>query len=139
VGPDSVWIASPKEIAMKQVITALIAMTCLFVSAVNSAHAQSPPTASVGFQNKTELNLIMQGYTVVNGSKKYGTPLPMRRNGGRAFESNVPAGVRYYTVCDANNQARVLLRDYAVPVQARELLLDVIRTPGNRIAIVPGR
>src|ERR1022692_639450 len=106
---------------MRQVITALIATTCLAFLASSTVQAQGPNTASVGINNKTELNVIIQGYTIVNGSKKYGTPLQLRKSGSKAFESNVPGGVRYYTICDANNQARVLLRDFPVPIQTREL------------------
>ena len=114
-------------------------MTCFILSTATAVHAQLPNTASVGFNNKTELNVIIQGYTIVNGSKKYGTPLQLRKNGSKAFESNVPGGVRYYTICDANNQARVLLRDFPVLIQTRELSLDVIVAPNGRIVIMPAQ
>lgn len=123
---------------MRQVITALIAMTCFLLLLGRPAGAQAPNTASVGFSNKTEVNVIVQGYTIVNGSKKYGVPLQLRKNGSKAFESNVPVGIRYYTICDANNQARVLLNNYPVRIQSRDVLLDIIQKAPNRIMIVPG-
>jgi hypothetical protein len=124
---------------MRQVTTALIAITCIFVLAVSSIQAQVPKTASVGFTNKTDLNVVIQGYTLVNGSKRYGPPLQLKKNGSKAFESNVPGGFRNYTICDANQPSRVLLRDFAVPIQNREVLLDVVQMPGNRISIVAGQ
>jgi hypothetical protein len=113
-------------------------MTWLLFLAMSPAHAQVPKTASVGFNNKTDLNIFIQGYTIVNGSKRYGPPLQLKKNGSMAFESNVLAGYRYYTICDANQPSRVLLRDFPVPIQNREVSLDVvIQMPGNRIVIMP--
>jgi hypothetical protein len=107
---------------------------------MNHADAQIPKSASVGFNNKTDLNIFIQGYTIVNGSKRYGPPLQLKKNGSMAFESSVPVGYRYYTICDANQPARVLLRDFQVPIKNREVSLDVvIQMPGNRIMIVPSQ
>lgn len=123
---------------MRQALTALIATTWLFIFALAPAQGQVPKTASVGFNNKTDLNIFIQGYTIVNGSKRYGPPLQLKKNGSMAFESNVLSGFRYYTICDANQPARVLLRDFPVPIQSREVSLDVvIQMPGNRIVIMP--
>jgi hypothetical protein len=125
---------------MRQALTALIAMTWLLFLTGNPALAQVPKTASVGFNNKTDLNIYIQGYTIVNGSKRYGPPLQLKKNGSMAFESNVLVGFRYYTICDANQPARVLLRDFPVPIQSRDMSLDVvIQMPGNRIMIVPSK
>jgi hypothetical protein len=125
---------------MRQALTTLIVMTCLCLLAMNHADAQIPKSASVGFNNKTDLNIFIQGYTIVNGSKRYGPPLQLKKNGSMAFESSVPVGYRYYTICDANQPARVLLRDFQVPIKNREVSLDVvIQMPGNRIMIVPSQ
>jgi|SRR6516162_5701506 len=125
---------------MRQALTTLIVMTCLCFWATNPADGQIPKGASVGFNNKTDLNIFIQGYTIVNGSKRYGPPLQLKKNGSMAFESSVPPGFRYYTICDANQPARVLLRDFQVPIKNREVSLDVvIQMPGNRLVIVPSQ
>ena len=118
---------------MKLALAALIAISCLFVLAGNPAQAQVPKTASVGFNNKTDLNVIIQGFSIVNGSKRYGPPLQLKKNGSMAFESNVPPGPRYYTVYDANQPAKVLLRD-SVLIQNREVSLDLVQE-GNMLRI----
>ena len=51
---------------MRQVATALIAMTCLAFSATADIDAQ-PVAVSVGFKNQTNTNVIVQGTTIVNG------------------------------------------------------------------------
>src|SRR6516165_9653375 len=125
---------------MRQALTALIAMTWLLFSTGSPALAQVPKTASVGFNNKTDLNIFIQGYTIVNGSKRYGPPLQLKKNGSMAFESSVPVAFRYYTICDATQPGRVLLRDFQVPIKNREVSLDVvIQMPGNRLVIVPSQ
>jgi hypothetical protein len=110
-------------------------MTCFFVFAADRVLAQNP--ASVGFQNKTEINVIVQGYTIVNGNKRAGPALQLKKTKGKAFESNVPGGIRYYTVIDANN-FRVLLRDHPVPIQNLNTPLDIVPALGNpnRVMIV---
>jgi hypothetical protein len=109
-------------------------MACLLALGVGGARAQN---ASVVFRNKTEINLIVQGYTIVNGNKRAGPAMQLKKTDGKAFESNVPGGFRYYTVIDANN-FRVLLRDHQVPIQNLNTSLDIVPVQGNpnRVMIV---
>jgi hypothetical protein len=111
-------------------------MTCLVVLAVSPAEAQIPKTASVGFNNKTDLDVIIQGYTIVNGSKRYGPPLRLTKKGSMAFDYNVPGGYRYYTVFDATKPGTVLLPNFPVTIQNREMSLDLVQM-SNRLMIVP--
>jgi hypothetical protein len=127
---------------MRQVITALIAMTWLVLFAWDVSQAQPlppPPGVCVGCRNQTEMNVIVKGYTLVNGMQRSGPIMPMRKAGGRSFESNVPPGIRFYTVYDANQPTRVLLRDHPIPIQNRDIAFDIIPVPGNpnRVLIVP--
>lgn len=109
-------------------------MTCLLFIASESARAQIP--ASVGFKNKTEFNVIVQGTTIVNGQKKLGQPLTIRK-GGMAFESNVPPGIRLYTISDAATFRPLLTQQ--VGVQNRDLSFVIMPHPADpkRIVLVP--
>ena len=123
---------------MRQVATALLAMTCLIFSLGAAADAQGTPTsASVGFHNRTDVNVIVIGYTFVNGSKKGGPTLQLKKTGGKAFESNVPAGIRYFTIHDANNPITILGRQQ-IQIN-RDVIFDIVPTPGNPkvLMIVP--
>ena len=123
---------------MRHALTALIAMSCLAFLAAGSADAQVPKTFIVGFGNQTNMNVIVKGYTVVNGVQRSGPTLQLLKN-GMAFENNVPAGIRYYTVYDANY--KILLRDHAVLIQTRNVALDIVPVLGNpnRVLIVPAQ
>lgn len=125
---------------MRQAATALIAMACLLALGLGFVEAQVPNTASVGFNNRSDVNVIVIGYTIVNGSKKGGPILPLRKNGGGAFESNVPAGaIRFYTIHDANQPGTILGRQQ-VPI-SRDAIFDIVPTPGNPrvLMIVPAK
>src|SRR5262245_21360953 len=102
---------------MRQVATALIAMTCFTLLPAGAVQAQLPAAVNVGFRNRTNIPVIVQGYSIVNNVQRRGQTLKIQQQGGLAFESNVPSGYRYYTIYDANQPARVLLRDYPVLIQ----------------------
>ena len=112
---------------MRQAATALIALTCLFFAVCESAQAQ----VSVSFRNQTNTNVLVKGYTIVPGGKRNGQILPLPKNGGKAFEPNVPVGVRYITVHDALQPAKILLQDFPVPIQNRDVSFDIVPVPGN--------
>jgi hypothetical protein len=114
-------------------------MTWLVVLASSSAQAQPMPGVSVGCRNQTNMNVIVKGYTVVNGMQRSGPVMPLLRNGGRSFETNVPAGIRFYTIYDANQPTKVLLRDHPIPVLNRDIIFDIVPFPGNpnRVLLVP--
>ena len=76
------------------------------------------------------MNIIVIGYTIVNGSKKGGPTLQLKKAGGKAFESNVPiGGMRYYTIHDANNPITILGRgEFFI---SRDVIFDIVQTRGN--------
>ena len=124
---------------MRQVISALTAMTCLLFFAMGATQAQLQNGVSIGYHNRSEVNVIVRSYTTVNGVQRSGPALQMKKNGGKAFENGVPQGVRFITVHDANQPLRILLKDHPVPIQNGNVLLDIIAMPGNpnRLLIVP--
>src|SRR4051812_15245887 len=107
--------APVRNAAMRQVTTALIALTWLVICAWNALVAQPLPIISAGCRNQTDLNVIVKGYTIVNGMQRSGPIMALKKNGGKGFEINVPPGIRFYTVYDANQPNKVLLRDFPVP------------------------
>lgn len=115
-------------------------MTCL--ASIASAQGLPPPqpnTASVGFHNMSDFNVIVKGYTIVNGMQRPGQLIHVKK-GGKAFENGVPIGFRYYSVYDANNpQVRVLLQEQKTQIGAPMVLLNIAPAPGNppRVVIVP--
>ena len=105
-------------------------MTCFALLAWEPADAQ-PKSISVGFTNMSEHSVIVQGYTVVNGVQRRGQPVPMKKKSGGGYDTNVPAGVRFYTVYDANQPSRILLKDFPVVVQNRDVMLKIIPSSTN--------
>lgn len=126
---------------MRQVATALIAMTCLVFFGAVPARAQVAKTVSVNFVNCLDMNVVVQGTTYLNKVARSGMRLQIDKNNGKAFETNVPAGnIRYYSVYDAKT-FKLLLRDHPVPVQNQNLQLEIIPSPTNpgRITIAPAK
>ncbi len=123
---------------MRKAITALIAMTCVLAFCGERVQAQVPGTVTVGFRNRADVNVIVKGYTLVNGQPRAGGNLPLSKKEGVAFERNVPPGVRYYTIYDAST-FRILLRDHPVPIQNRDVSLQIVPSPTNptRLNIIP--
>ncbi len=124
---------------MKRCITILITTACLAIAAAGPAAAQGPGGAGpcVGIRNELKTTVIVQGYSVVGGNQRRGQPLVLPF-GKAACELNIPPGVRYYNVYDANQPSRVLLRDFPVPLHGGDLFLLV--RPGaapGRVVLVP--
>ena len=90
------------------------------MSILDGAQAQVPNPA-VGFRNFTDTNVIVQGFTIVKGVQRRGPVLTVNKKGGMAFENNVPQGVRYYTIYDANQPSRILLQDAPMMIQTRDV------------------
>ena len=124
---------------MRRVLTACVAMACLFVVA-GLTPAQQPGAASVGFRNQTNLPILVQGYTIINKTQRPGQILQLKKNGDVAFDANVPGGIRYITIYSANQPAVVLLRDFPVAIQKRDVFFDIMQSPNNPkvLVIVPG-
>ena len=123
---------------MRQVATALIALACLAISAWGSVQAQPAGTVSVGFRNQTNLTVIVQGYTIVNGSVRKGATITIKKN-AMAFENHVPTGARYYTIHDANQPSRILLGDHRVQLGSRDTFYTIATstTNPNQVMLVP--
>ena len=110
-------------------------MTCFLLLLSEQGQTQTPNTVSVGFSNVSNSAVIVKGYTVVNAMKKPGQLLPMQKK-GKAFEGDVPVGIRYFTVYDANTN-RILLMDQPVPIQ-NNTFLTIATSPldPNKVVIV---
>ena len=115
---------------MARAITTTVAMACILLG-VAGLSAQQPGGASVGFRNQTSANIIVQGSTVINKVQRPGQILQLKKNGGMAFDVNIPAGIRYITIYDANQPTVVLLRDFPVPIQKRRDFLRHRPQPGQ--------
>ena len=124
---------------MRQVATALIAITWLAFCAADSVRAQ-PGTVSVGFKNQTNIDVYVQGTTIVNGVPARGSNIFVPKSSGMAFESNVPANhVRFYTVFDANR--RILLKDSPTQIQTRDAFFSIMTLSANppRVILTPSQ
>ena len=136
---------------MRQVITTFVAITCLAI-ALDESRAQPLPgqplpgqpqkAAIVGINNNSDFDVLVKGYTVVNGAQRTGLILQMKKNGGKAFETQVPPGIRYYTIYDQRQPDRILLNNFPVPIQNPNVALEIrpsLTNPGRlTIAIVGG-
>lgn len=145
---------------MKQVITAFAAITCLFIACMEHVPAQPGPQipppqiptqpgpgplpgqgpvngVTVGFLNNSHTPVIVKGYALVKGIPIPGPLMPMKKD-GKAFEKAPANTPRFYTVYDATNPTRVLLRDQPVPILNRDLLLMIKTSPldPQRVIIV---
>jgi len=109
----------------------LIAMLGLSLA---PAPAQGPLT-SIAFRNETPVAVIVQGISIVNGMLRRGQPLLVVR-GRAAGDFNVPAGLRVYSVYDANQPSRVLVKDQPVNVVQGRNLSFAIRSRGPQFALV---
>lgn len=122
------------------VIIFLVTLCGVFTPWERPALAQGPAPkgATVGFRNEVKAAFIVQGHSIALGMQVRGQPM-LLDYGKMAFESNLPHGVRYYTVYDRNQPARVLLRDFPVPVEG-DLFLSIRAVPNmqGRVTLVPG-
>ncbi len=121
---------------MKLIATTILAICCAIAWPTANARAQGSSTVAVGFRNRTDYNLLVKGYTVVNGVQRSGPSLAMKKTDGMAFETNVPTGTRYFTVYDANNPQRVYLRDFPVFVQNRDVFINIIQSPTDTKTVI---
>ena len=96
-----------------------------------------PPTGSASFRNDLKVPVIVQGISQVNGVLKRGQPL-LVASGKTAGDFNVPVGVRAYSVYDANQPTRVLVKDAPITIVAGRTQPFVVRTlPNGQTAIAP--
>jgi hypothetical protein len=124
---------------MCRVLTAFVAMSCLLLAVAEFSAAQQPNTVAVGFRNQTNSNILVQGYTIINKTQRPGQILQLKKSGGMAFDNNVPLGIRYVNIYDANNPTVILLRDFPVAIQKRDAFFDIVpMSPTNpKLMLVP--
>lgn len=123
-----------KKIAERSVTLLAI---CSLLAILDDARAQGP-TAAIAFRNETMGPVIIQGVSRINNMPRRGQPIlvPPSRVG---FDLNVPGGVRLINIYDAQQPSRILLNDFAVPVQSREISLVIRPHPmhRDRVIVIP--
>src|ERR1700730_12159983 len=106
-------------------ILALGALTLVSFLDPEQAVQGQAPGPGVGFRNDLKIPVIVQGVSLVNNMQRRGQPF-LVQPGKTVWDNNLPMGMRYYTIYDANQQ-RILLRDRNVPVQSKDQQFFVIR------------
>lgn len=88
----------------------------------------SAAAAGISFQNDTNLAIVVQGETFVNGMLRRGQPLLLQPK-KTALDANVPNGTRHIRIYDANQPSRLLLR---IPIQCEgtDRAFSIILVPG---------
>lgn len=103
---------------------------------VETAPAQPPPTAvGIGFRNDLNVPVIVQGWSVIKGMQRRGQPVLVNPKRS-AWDNNVPAGIRYISVYDANQPSKILLRDRPTPVRNQDQFYGILPVPGDTTRVV---
>lgn len=119
---------------MCRVLSAIVVAAWLALAAPGSAQAQN--VVGVGFRNATPKAIIVQGSTIINGMQRAGRLLIIRP-GKVAFDNLPVTTVRLYTIYDANQPSRVLLRGFPLPA-GRSGVFAVRPSPINPNGIIIG-
>ncbi len=106
-------------------------MTCFTFLASPPSQAQQPKSVSVQFENHSDLNINVQGYTIVNNVQRPGNVLPMKKKSKGTFEPVLAGTVRYYTIYDANQPQRPILQNVPVNIPNRNAVLKIVPSPTN--------
>jgi hypothetical protein len=124
---------------MKQVINAWMAMICLAFVGLVTATAQQPlgPQAgtAIGFRNETKMWVVVQGHSVVNNQHRRGQPI-LLSPGKIAFDSNIPAGTRFFTIYDSNQTSKILMLNQPVMPQGKDLFFAIRMSPTNASKVI---
>ena len=122
---------------MKFVVTLFAAMSLAFAAGTAPAQGPGQKGQTICFGNVSHTSVIVKGYTIVNGTPRPGQLLPIKKN-DKAYEVNVPSGIRYYSVYDPVTQ-KAILQDLAVPIQNRDVFLLIRTSPTDptKVVIVP--
>src|SRR5438105_15090319 len=83
----------------------------------------------IGFRNDLKAPVIIQGVSLVNNMQRRGQPF-LVKPGKTVWDNNLPMGLRYYTIYDANQQ-RILLRDRNVRVQTIDQFFGIRLVAGG--------
>jgi hypothetical protein len=90
----------------------------------------------IGFRNDLPIPIIVQGTSLVNKMLRRGQPL-LILPGKTAWDINLPAGLRFVTIHDANQPNRILYRDPPIPFKGRDLFFGVKPAPVlNRVILL---
>lgn len=108
----------------------------LLLAASNSGRAQGPGV-SLGFHNGTHGGILVQGTTNVKGLLVRGQPF-LVTPGKTGFDSNLPPGsVRFITIFDATQPARILLPTMPVQVSNRDHVFTVRPGLNGQVMLAP--
>jgi len=93
--------------------------------------------AGIGFRNNLKTPVIVQGASVVNGMLRRGQPL-LIAPAKIGWDNNLPPGVRFITIYDANQPSNILFRG-PVPVQSQDLFFGIRTAAGSpdRVILMP--
>jgi hypothetical protein len=108
---------------------ALAALVLLGLSLPRSETQGQMPGPGIGFRNDLKTPVIVQGVSLVNNMQRRGQPF-LVQPGKTVWDNNLPMGMRYYTIYDANQQ-RILLRDRNVPVQNKDQFFVIRLSSGG--------
>lgn len=126
-----------RVLAMKQVINAMLAMLCLAFVGLETANCQPQsqplgpqPGAAIGFRNETKMSIVVQGHSVVNNQHRRGQPI-LLSPGKIAFDANLPAGTRFFTIYDSNQTSRIMMLNQPVTPQGKDLFFTIRMSSTN--------
>lgn len=110
-----------------------LAGLALVMCPASPAQAQAP-AVTIQFDNQTPLPIYIQGISVVGGTtlKGHAIFIPPGRS---ALDRNVPPGTRNYRIFDGNQPSRVLLPNFPVKVENRDLGFSIV-VKGGRFFLV---
>lgn len=106
-----------------------VVVLCLALTPWSAGQGQFT-APGIGFRNDSKVAVIVQGWSVVNNMPRRGQPLLIQPD-KRVWDNNVPPGIRYYSVYDANQPSKVLLRDFPVPVGTNDQFFAIRPVPSN--------
>src|SRR5688572_30514136 len=114
-----------------------IAISLVALTSERSTSLAQAPAPGIGFRNELKFSVIVQGWSIVNNMPRRGQPL-LIPPGRTVWDNNLPLGPRYYSVYDANQPSKVLLRDQPVIVGNADQLYAIRPSPTNPNRVVLG-
>jgi hypothetical protein len=130
---------TPGITTMRRVVKACAIATCLalavWIAPAAPAQLGVAGGAAVAFRNDMKTPVIVQGTTIVNRMPKRGQALVVPP-GKTQLDLNIPPGIRFYTIVDANQPGIVYVKDLPVPVQGKDLGF-VIRGVAPKVTVEP--
>jgi hypothetical protein len=111
--------------------TAIILVLLGFLNPQQQIEAQVPGPG-IGFRNDLKAPVIVQGVSVINKVQRRGQAFRVEP-GKTVWDSNLPLGIRYYTVYDANT--RILLPNQMVQVVGKDQFFSITINVGNPVPV----